>query len=194
MSYGGSWLKFQMKMTDRGVEKQIDRLRTDFKQDSVFIRDSLKQIGVLYKEVVVQRFRDEVDPRGKPWADLSAVTLKYKAKGMPWAGRQAAANPNKIGEWTQDLVNGIRVRTYRNEIVVGTNVGSYAHTFHYGAKKGSFGKFRSSLKTGRTKKGLGKLLKSPWGDIPPRNFLGFDTNTNDRILNLLQSRLTYNRV
>lgn len=194
MSAGGTTLNFRIEYSDKAIRTQLERLRRDFSDNSNFVRDTLKMVGSIYKEETLKCFENESDPKGNPWAPLTKTTIRHKSKGRDWGDwpKGIAAQPSRIGKWDGDLIKGIRFRTVGNTVVVGSNI-VWAKQFHEGAKKGQYGKFRSSLSTGKTKKGLGKLLSSPWGRVPARPFLGINKEANARILKLLMSRLTYHK-
>lgn len=148
MSRGGSWLRLKATMTDDKASAAIKKLRKKVENISPLLSD----IGTAYKNAVLRRFVAEVDPDGRAWADLSDVTIKHKKS------HGSVLGPYKKGVFKGNLFANIRSRTYKNEVVVGSNV-VYAKRFNYGYPK-------------------------PYQ--PPRPFIGFDEQTNLLVLKALK--------
>lgn len=114
------------------------------------------------------RFKTATAPDGSPWAVNSPVTVdrylgnfksSYNKDGSRSSkGRSRAGNKRiGIGE-TKALSSTINSIIYDDGLEVGSPM-VYAPTFHFGAKKGQFGRAKN-----------GSPL--PWGDIPSRKFVG----------------------
>ena len=58
---------------------------------------------------------------------------------------------------------------YKRQVLSSSPASLYASTFQFGAKKHSF-----------------PNGKSPWGTIPPRQFLGFNKVTNEKVIKLIK--------
>ncbi len=104
-------------------------------------------IGEYLVRTTKERFRDQKDPTGKPWAPLSE---DYKARKK--------RKRDKILTLFGFLSGSINFRAAPAHLDVGSPM-IYAGTHQFGAEKGSFG---------TTSKGQ----PIPWGDIPARPFLG----------------------
>ena len=105
-------------------------------------------------------FRKEQDPiTGKPWAELSPVTLAIRKK-------RRKASTKKLRQ-TRLLLDSIVADSDDRSAIVGTNL-VYATTHQFGAKRGEFGSNR-------------KGAPIPWGDIPARPFLGINKSDADAI-------------
>ncbi|WP_276681276.1 phage virion morphogenesis protein [Thalassolituus oleivorans] len=128
----------------------------------------LKEIGEVLIDSTKDRFNTETSPDGTKWEANSTVTL------LNYAGRfktkQVARIRNKkagTGE-TKQLRTQIFYNVSNGELELGSPM-IYAGTFHYGAKKGQYGK------------------RTPWGDIPSREFLGLSEDDRESILAIAAS-------
>lgn len=152
MSQGGSWLKFKARMSDDGVSAAIKKLRKKLDNMNPVMQD----IGLAYKNSVIRRIMNEVDPDGNPWPALTKKTLEFKKKHID----ECMMSPTKKGVFRGKMITNIRSRTYKNEVVVGTNI-KYAKRFHYGY---------------------------PNPRQEPRPFLGFDEATNAAVMRAIKKR------
>jgi phage virion morphogenesis protein len=147
---------------------------------------ALREIGELLVASTRQRFATGRAPDGTPWAPNSPVTvLRYLSRfggsfrrrggGLTKRGQaRAAAKKPLIGE-TRRLSSEIAYRLIPRGVEVGSSL-EYAATQQFGARKGQFG---------RTRRGA----PIPWGDIPPRPFLGLSDADRTSVLQLLAAHL-----
>ncbi len=158
-------IKVNITLDDTRVRNAFNRLL----QAGDDLSPAMRAIGEHILNITRERFNDQQDPDGKPWAPLSEATLARKRK-----------NTDKILTERGYLRGNLTYRADRNSVEVGSpNI--YAGVHQFGAKKGAFGK---------TSRG-GPI---PWGDIPARPFLGIDTKdqpaVEDIIRNFIQSKWT----
>ena len=121
------------------------------------IRPAIDAIGQILVSNTQQRFVDQKDPDGMPWAGLSAVTLARRRQGSGGGSAQILRDTGR-------LASSINYRVAGGFVEVGSN-GIYAGTQQHGALKGAYGKTRRGAPI-------------PWGDVPRRSFLGY--NDQDR--------------
>jgi len=123
--------------------------------------DALAEIGEVLVESTKQRFGTQRGPDGRAWAPNTETTLARKR------------NPNILTE------SGLLGDTIRWQFADGGRavlIGSdrkYAAVQQLGQKKGA---------SGTTRRGS----PIPWGDIPPRPFLGVSDDDEARILDILR--------
>ncbi len=123
-----------------------------------------RNIGEYLVRTTKDRFRNQEDPTGKPWASLSE---DYKARKK--------RNRDKILTLDAFLRGSITYHAAPAHLDVGSPM-IYAGTHQFGAPKGSFG---------TTSKGR----PIPWGDIPARPFLGLSDADVDQIGRLVTDYL-----
>lgn len=121
----------------------------------------LSYIGEQLIKSTKKRFASGVAPDGSPWAKNSPVTVKRKGKNQP-------------------LIDAgtLKKQIFKEVSKDGLSIGStmeYAATQQFGAKKGQF---RSDN------------VKTPWGDIPARPFLGISTEDEINIMDAIDEHLT----
>lgn len=126
---------------------------------------AMHEIGEIVRESVMRNFREGRSPDGTPWPP----------------SRRALLTGGKTLVDTATLRNSIHVRPGPSSVTVGTPV-EYAAVHQFGARRGSFGEhivkvrahMRRSRRTGRTQtvRAHARRVRLPWGDIPPRPFLG----------------------
>lgn len=126
------------------------------------LQPALVEIG----EELVKRHKEnwhlERNPSdGTPWAPLSPA---YRARKPRHKDRILLLDDHLRGELAYQADN--------RGMLVGTNA-EYGATHQYGAKKGSFG---VSKKRGQP---------IPWGDIPPRPFLGISEDDEREITEII---------
>jgi phage gpG-like protein len=150
------------------------------------IRPVLDQIGQIYLENTKRRFDSQTDPQGKVWKWNTKTTQFYKSRGLPQIGSYqprppASRGTNFRGVWTGKLYSALKYRMAGNTVIIGVKGSEvpYATTFHFGAKRGSLG----------TKTIGSWTIESPWGDIPPRPFIGTNKKTNEAVLKVLRNYL-----
>jgi phage virion morphogenesis protein len=146
------------------------------------MRPVMADIGEYLVESTRRRFAAGRAPDGTPWAPNSPVTLRRylarfggsfrrRGKGLTKAGAaRAAAKRPLIGE-TRRLSGEIAYRAEPRAVSVGSSL-VYAATQQFGARRGQFG---------RTRRGA----PIPWGDIPPRPFLGLSGGDRGRIIDIV---------
>lgn len=156
-------INFEAKITAPGVQSRLDGLLLSL--DAAGRTTLLRKIAAIQISNTKSRFTYMNEPSGGRWEKLRAVTVLHKAVGHGRRER-SVGSPIRIGLWKGDLVNSIKYRIVGNEVIIGSDV-PYATTFHFGAKKHSFGN------------------KTPWGDIPSRKFLGTNKPTNDKVLQVM---------
>lgn len=133
---------------------------------------ALKEIGDVLIDSTKQRFNTETAPDGTKWEENSIVTLLNYAR--PFKTKRVARIKNKkagTGESKQ-----LRTQIFKNVSNGELEIGSpmiYAGTFHFGAKKGQYGK------------------RTPWGDIPSREFLGLSEDDRESILDIVRDRFAF---
>lgn len=147
---------------------------------------ALADIGERMVASTRRRFTEGRAPDGTPWTPNSPVTvLRYLGRfkgsfrrrggGITKAGeRRAAAKKPLIGE-TRRLSSEIAYRLIPGGVQIGSSL-EYAAVQHFGAKRGAFGR-------------TGRGAAIPWGDIPPRPFLGVSADDRTAILDTLAGYL-----
>ena len=149
----------RIHIDDRQIQQALRCLR-DAADD---LAPALQDIGEYLASATRQRFAEGKDPKGAPWAPLSARTIAGKGHAKPLIGETG-------------LLRKIRYQLEGPDTVaVGTGA-EYGATHQFGAKKGRFGKTR-------------KGRPIPWGDIPARPFLGVSDEDRTAILDILQEHL-----
>lgn len=171
-----------IEIYDNGVVAALNRLA----RGVVDMTPVMAAIGGALVASTKERFARSVDPSGIPWKPLSDVTIAKRRKG------KGGGPPTPLLD-TGRLRNSISFAVPRpNEAIIGTNV-EYATTMHFGARMGEFGRYSQ---VGRVRKyGLGTFQGSagtkrgfpiPWGNIPPRPFLGVSSDDRTEILDIVQ--------
>lgn len=161
-------MHFTASVLDSGVQEGLRKITEKLDYPLPLWR----KIGLIYKENIELRFKNFNDPQGKNWKHNTKTTQLLKKIG--WEGRDPAIDgPYNMGTWTGELKDSIAFNIRGNDISVGVLSSSpaswYASTFQFGAKKNSF-----------------PNGKSPWGTIPPRQFLGFNKTTNAKVIKLIK--------
>lgn len=146
---------------------------------------ALADIGEYLVASTRRRFGEGRAPDGTPWAPNSPVTVmrylsrfsgaRSKRGGLTKKGAaMAGAKRPLIGE-TRRLSSEIAYQLIPGGVEVGSSL-EYAATQQLGARRGEFG---------RTRRGA----PIPWGDIPPRPFLGISAADRTAILDILAGYL-----
>lgn len=123
------------------------------------LKPAYQDIGEYLVRSTKQRAGTGVGPDGTPWAALSPATIKRKKHGKPLVGE------------SKRLLSEIHYLVTNDGVEVGSPM-EYAATMQFGAAKHSF-------TGGRT----------PWGDIPAREFLGLSAEDEMAVLDILQEHL-----
>ncbi|MDR2551444.1 MAG: phage virion morphogenesis protein [Desulfobulbus sp.] len=161
------------RIDDREVMAALERLRahTD-RMAPVF-----KVIGESLLRSTRQRFRDQMDPEGRPWQALKPSTVAAKA---------ARGHSGNILRARGHLADTIHYQADNNGMRLGTNR-------IYGAIHQLGGKTSPHVIRPRTKKALAwpgarhpaRSVNHPGSDIPAREYLGFSRQDRDRILEIV---------
>lgn len=159
----------EIKLEDRGVLAALALLQESLDDLSPVMR----AVSGVFADATERAFRDERDPAsGASWPALRPVTIRMREKEGKW--------PGKILQKTSGgLAPSILPEYGSTYALVGTNK-RYAATHQFGAAKGAYG---------RTKRGA----PIPWGDIPPRPFLGFSEDDRTEILEIVFGYLNGSR-
>jgi len=144
----------------------------------------LKEIGEVLVDSTKQRFKTATAPDGTEWEDNAEVTiLRYlrfksgktsfkKKGGLTKKGRQRFASKRPGTGESKKLGEQIFYNVKNGVLEVGSPL-IYSATFHFGAKKGQYGKGVPWGKIpGRKVVGLSKEDQTSINDIIPR-YLGF---------------------
>lgn len=120
------------------------------------LEPALDAIGLYIESSILQNFRDQHEPDGTPWQELSETTLENR--------RQDGVGAEILRD-TGRLNNSITHNVDDDFVEVGTNV-VYANMMHFGGKKADFPWL--------------------WGDIPARPFVGTSDDDNEEIAMILR--------
>lgn len=170
----------RIEVDDKAVRARLSVLA----QQVADLRPALSDIGEYLVMSTKQRFGESRSPDGTPWAPNSPVTImRYLSRFGGTRGRRgltkkgaamAAAKKPLIGE-TRRLSTEISYQVGTDSLEVGSSL-EYAAIQQLGARKGQ---------SGRTRRGA----PIPWGDIPPRPFLGISESDRAAILEIVSSHL-----
>ena len=140
----------------------------------------LRQIGEYLVGSTKERFRTTTAPDGSQWEANTDTTLaNYAARfktsftktgKVSKKGRDRMANKKPGTGETRQLQTQIFYNVSNGELQVGSPL-IYAGTFHFGARKGQYGK------------------GAPWGDVPAREFLGLSEADEREVLAIVQGYL-----
>ncbi|WP_022946971.1 phage virion morphogenesis protein [Methylohalobius crimeensis] len=128
---------------------------------------AMKDVSGELEKIATTAFEEQASPAGIPWPDLSDVTKEQRAESGHW--------PGDILKVTGDLASSIQ-SDYGPDFAVASTNAPHAATHQFGAKQGQFGRG-----TFKTREGS---VPIPWGDIPPRPFLGLSDEGKEEILNI----------
>ena len=126
--------------------------------------DALKEIGEVLTQSTKDRFGTKIAPGGATWAANSPVTVARKGHGSQLRGES-----KMLGDTIHYQLDGAKA------VMVGSNM-PYAAVQQFGQPKGA---------SGRTRRGA----PIPWGDIPPRPFVGVSQEDEDRITEIMADYL-----
>ena len=153
------------------------------------MRPVLMEIGEDMAESTKQRFSSASAPDGTAWAPNSALTLaRYSSnfarkKDGEFTKASAAKLAGKKPGTGETRMLGTTIN-YQPKGTDSVGIGSpmvYAGTFNYGAQSGEFGFGMYSTRVGS--------FPIPWGNIPPRPFLGASEADKTNIVQLVQDYL-----
>ncbi len=119
----------------------------------------LDEIGDIVQQDILLNFKDQHDPDGEPWLELSDVTL---------ANRRKKGKGAEILRDTGALNKSITHNVLGNSVEIGSDK-VYANMMHYGGKKADFPWL--------------------YGDIPERPFVGVSAEKLAEILTLLERKI-----
>lgn len=153
---------------------------------------ALRDIGEYMLRATDERFRREQAPDGTPWAPLRDITLlrRLTAKKGTLSKKQTASGGRTLTQKGAKLLGAARILrdsgdlqdTIRYQLEAGGRAVAIGTDRVYGAAH-QFGMPRGYA--GQTKRGA----PIPWGDIPPRPFLGASEQDGERILEILRDYL-----
>lgn len=192
----------RIDIDDAGVLAALEQLRAR----AADLKPVLADIGEHLAETTKRRFGASTGPDGRRWAPNSSVTIlqylgrykgSYTKKGAlssKGAARQAGKKP-LIGE-SKALSKNIYYRLTGDGVEVGSTR-IYAAVQQFGAKMGEFGRYsqvarvrKYGLHDFRGAAGTKKGFPIPWGDIPPRPFLGLSEQDRADLLDILAEYLS----
>ena len=149
-----------VEVDDARVRAALDRLQAA----GTDLRPVMEDVGEYLLRTTRERFRDQEDPDGAPWAPLSPA---YRARKR--------RKQNMVLTLDGYLGGGLTYRADSDSVVVGSP-SIYAGTHQFGAKKGAFG---------ATSRGS----PIPWGDIPARPFLGLSSADESEVVDIILNHL-----
>lgn len=126
--------------------------------------DALREIGEVLVQSTQARFGTKKAPDGSGWAANSQVTIAIKGHGSQLRGKSGA-----LGDTIHYQLDGTKA------VEVGSNM-IYSAVQQFGQPKGA---------SGITRRGA----PIPWGDIPPRPFVGVSQEDEDRITEIMADYL-----
>jgi phage virion morphogenesis protein len=151
-------------------------------------RPYLTAIGAALVSSTQLRFNDSRAPDGSTWHALSPVTIALRRKGKGKGGAKPLLDTGR-------LRNSISYAVDANSVTVGSNV-VYARMQQFGAKMGEFGRYSQlkrvrefGLGTFKGSAGTQKGFPIPWGNVPPRPFLGLSADDRSDVLGILAAHL-----
>lgn len=153
-------VRINIEFEDSEIRTAMNRLLAAGQDMTPLMRD----IGEHLLNTTRERFSDETAPDGTPWAPLSETTRQRKKR-----------NADRILTERGFLRGGLAYRATSDQVEVGSP-SIYAGTHQFGAERGSFGS---------TSRGS----HIPWGDIPPRPFLGLSNEDETEIAALVNDYL-----
>ena len=128
------------------------------------LRPALAEIGEDLIESTKQRFASGTAPDDSSWAENQPSTIARKGHAKPLIGESRSLSTLIVKQFAG-----------QNTLLVGSNM-EYAAVQQFGAGKGQFG---------RTRRGA----PIPWGDIPPRPFIGLSDQDREKALTVLEDHL-----
>ena len=149
-----------VEVDDARVGATLDRL----KEAGADLRPVMEDVGEYLLRTTRERFRDQEDPDGSPWAPLSPGYQARKPR-----------NRNKVLTLNGYLGGGLVYRADSDSVVVGSP-SIYAGTHQFGAAKGAFGS---------TSRGS----PIPWGDIPARPIFGLSSEDEREVVDIIFDHL-----
>lgn len=153
----------ELEVNFDGLEEGLTRLIALGRDMSPIAR----QVAGVLADAPERAFAGQRDPvTGRGWHDLSPVTIARRAQ---------KGHDGPILQVSGLLAGSIQADSGRDYAIVGTNE-PHAPTHQFGAVRGAFG---------RTRRG-GPI---PWGNIPPRPFLGVGPEDEEEILDIIRAEV-----
>ena len=123
--------KFKVIRKLKNIEKRVNAVKNMY--DTTFLTG---KISIDMKAVTDMRFRNEVDPDGKPWVGLKSRTIvsRYNSGLKKKKGRKAVRGRSKILQNIGRLRGSITARNTIAEAIVGTSI-KYAAIHNFGYSK-----------------------------------------------------------
>lgn len=170
-------------------DSQIQKALAGLQRKMQDMTPLMRSVGEYLTETTKRRFATGASPDGTLWAPNRPVTIarylgRYKSsftktgKLSKTGAKRAGAKKPLTGE-TKALGTTIHYQAGRLQVSIGSAL-EYSAVQQFGAKKGAFG---------RTRRGA----PIPWGDIPPRPFLGLSGDDEGAIMEKINDYLTGGR-
>lgn len=137
----------------------------------------MQDIGEYMVKSTNDNFASGTDPDGRPWAPRSQATLDA------YAARKDKPGPRPLIGATKSLSSTISYEVGEDEVLWGSNM-IYAAVQQFGAEAGEFG-----ARMGTNKKGRSFFMPIPWGNIPPRPFLGVGKDDETGLIEIITEYL-----
>lgn len=153
-------IRYEVEVDNRDVLAMLARLQ----EAAIDLTPAFRDIGEYLIDSTRRRFAAGVAPDGTPWAPNRPSTLARKSGAQPL-----------IGE-SKRLSREFSYQASADALEFGSSL-EYAATQQFGAAKGKFGK---------TSRGA----PIPFGDIPPRPYIGLAEEDSAAILAILGEHLT----
>lgn len=165
----------EIDVNDDGIKEALKRVLAVSESP----RGILEAIGEVLIASTKARFGSSTGPDGQKWAPNSQVTiLQYLSKRSGSAKNRGSASPSKkplIGE-SRLLSQTITKQIEGNDTLLIGSPMVYASAQQFGMKRGFAGTNRRGSPI-------------PWGDIPPRPFLGISKDDRTNILSLIAEQM-----
>lgn len=149
-------MELRIKFDDVSVQSWLSKLA----QKAADSREILRKVAIIYVASTEKRFDSSTTPLGRSWKRNTAATTQLKLSGMK--GRKPALMGAKPGVWTGKLATSIQYKVVGNFLTIFTDV-PYASWFSRGHR------------------GV-----RPWGNTPPRPFLGQNKNADTEVIEMLK--------
>ncbi|WP_299316246.1 phage virion morphogenesis protein [uncultured Halomonas sp.] len=149
----------EVQVDDAELTAALERLSRTYADSQSAFQDA----GELLMQSTKKRFKDKTAPDGSPWPANAPITEAAKGKNNPLVGE------------SKRLGREIHYRARDNLLEIGSPL-EYAAAQHFGARRGAFG----STAQGRP---------IPWGNIPPRAFLGLSDDDRKGVLQVMEEHV-----
>lgn len=148
--------------------ERVNAALTRLVKACVRLRPAMLEIGAELEESTKRRFATQAAPDGTAWAPLRPWYLASERK-------RKSRGPNSVLVLRGHLLDTIHHEAHDDHVVVGTDR-EYGAAMQFGMKKGYAGTSRR-----------GRPI--PWGDIPPRPYLGVSAEDERTLLRILSDHL-----